>query len=392
MKETVQISISGIAFFFDGEAYLELKAYLDRLEKGYRNDPDGAEIVADIEARIAEIILGKQEPDRIVDPALVREIIGRMGFPEGTELEEESPAVPKSVREKFSRRLYRNPDGARLGGVCNGIATFLGIDPVWVRLAVFSPLVLLIFTATLGLGFLSGLLFTVQAALLALYLLLWFAVPTARTPRQRLEMRGERITASSIEKSFREEFSSLSADTPRNRKTATVWAEVVWVMGRIALFGIKALSLIFSLFLIAAALSLIIGFVVLLTSWDRIPNLAETFSAFQGISPGLFLALCVLIVLLPVLLLLYLLLRLVFDLPTGRGVLAGIFGLWIIVTVFVCFMAVRNSEALSSNAERRTRNELPTVRDEQSPVLPDSSSAERTAAPDSLSSDSLRTL
>ena len=47
MKETVQISISGIAFFFDGEAYLELKAYLDRLEKGYRNDPDGAEIVAD---------------------------------------------------------------------------------------------------------------------------------------------------------------------------------------------------------------------------------------------------------------------------------------------------------------------------------------------------------
>ena len=300
MKETVQISISGIAFFFDGEAYLELKAYLDRLEKGYRNDLDGAEIVADIEARIAEIILGKQEPDRIVDPALVREIIGRMGFPEGTELEEESPAVPKSVREKFSRRLYRNPDGARLGGVCNGIATFLGIDPVWVRLAVFSPLVLLIFTATLGLGFLSGLLFTVQAALLALYLLLWFAVPTARTPRQRLEMRGERITASSIEKSFREEFSSLSADTPRNRKTATVWAEVVWVMGRIALFGIKALSLIFSLFLIAAALYLIVGFVVLLTSWDRIPDLAETFSAFQGISPGLFLALCVLIVLLPV--------------------------------------------------------------------------------------------
>ena len=54
MKEVKKCSISGVAFTMDADAYQELENYLDSLKKTYKDTPDGAEIVADIEARIAE--------------------------------------------------------------------------------------------------------------------------------------------------------------------------------------------------------------------------------------------------------------------------------------------------------------------------------------------------
>jgi len=53
MKEVKKCSISGVAFTMDADAYQELENYLDSLKKTYKDTPDGAEIVADIEARIA---------------------------------------------------------------------------------------------------------------------------------------------------------------------------------------------------------------------------------------------------------------------------------------------------------------------------------------------------
>ena len=46
--------------------------------------------------------------------------------------------------DNFARRLYRNPDGAKLGGVCNGIATYFRVDPTLVRLIFCSPLLILV--------------------------------------------------------------------------------------------------------------------------------------------------------------------------------------------------------------------------------------------------------
>ena len=39
---------------------------IDSLKKTYKDTPDGAEIVADIEARIAELILTTQDNTRVV--------------------------------------------------------------------------------------------------------------------------------------------------------------------------------------------------------------------------------------------------------------------------------------------------------------------------------------
>lgn len=42
MKEVVKVSISGIAFSFDAEAYQVMKDYLDKLETGYAKNPTAA--------------------------------------------------------------------------------------------------------------------------------------------------------------------------------------------------------------------------------------------------------------------------------------------------------------------------------------------------------------
>ena len=139
MKEVVKVSISGIAFSFDAEAYQVMKDYLDKLETGYAKKPDGREIVADIEARIAELILNEQESDNVVSRALAESVVAQLGFPDDLDTEEEPPV------EKIPKRLYRNPDGAVLGGVCSGLAAYFRTDPVWIRLAFFLPMLLVIF-------------------------------------------------------------------------------------------------------------------------------------------------------------------------------------------------------------------------------------------------------
>ena len=88
MKEVKKCSISGVAFTMDADAYQELENYLDSLKKTYKDTPDGAEIVADIEARIAELILTTQDNTRVVEKPLILNIIHQMGSVE--DISEES--------------------------------------------------------------------------------------------------------------------------------------------------------------------------------------------------------------------------------------------------------------------------------------------------------------
>lgn len=58
----------------------------------------------------------------------------------------------------MTNRLYRNHTGAMLGGVCSGLASYLKIDPVWVRLF------FVLLAVTSGIGVLA-------------YLILWIVIP-----------------------------------------------------------------------------------------------------------------------------------------------------------------------------------------------------------------------
>ncbi len=59
---------------------------------------------------------------------------------------------------KQPKRLYRSPDDRMIAGVCGGIAEYLNIDPLWVRLAA----VLLAFA---------------YGSTIVIYILLWLLVP-----------------------------------------------------------------------------------------------------------------------------------------------------------------------------------------------------------------------
>ena len=66
MNEIKKCSISGVGFTFEKAAYDRLNNYLASLKEAYKNSPDSEEILADIEARIAELILSRQDNQTVV--------------------------------------------------------------------------------------------------------------------------------------------------------------------------------------------------------------------------------------------------------------------------------------------------------------------------------------
>ena len=113
MKEVKKCSISGIAFTLDADAYALLSRYLDSLRATYAETADGDEIVADIEARIAELILSQQENSRVVETPLLRQIISQMGTAEDisseSETERRNPVFPTERRDTKTF-LFSFPD------------------------------------------------------------------------------------------------------------------------------------------------------------------------------------------------------------------------------------------------------------------------------------------
>ena len=88
--------------------------------------------------------------------------------------------------------MYRDPDNKVIAGVCSGIAAYFGIqDPLWVRV-IFA-------ISFFGMGF--GLL---------PYIILWIAVPEARTSAEKLSMHGEPVNINSIANKIQEDITDLS--------------------------------------------------------------------------------------------------------------------------------------------------------------------------------------
>jgi phage shock protein PspC (stress-responsive transcriptional regulator) len=94
---------------------------------------------------------------------------------------------------KRRRKLYRDTEKGMLGGVSTGLGHYFGIDAVWLRI------MFLIFVFA---GFGTG---------IVAYLILWIVTPAAVTTSEKLEMTGEPVTISNIEKKVREEFDTVSA-------------------------------------------------------------------------------------------------------------------------------------------------------------------------------------
>ena len=116
MNEIKKCSLSGIGFTLEKVAYNRLNDYLNSLKEAYKNSADCEEIMADIEARIAELILSVQSDTQcVVTLPIVENIIAQLGSPEDISGEESKPKVESSTR--IPRRLYRDMENSKLGGV-----------------------------------------------------------------------------------------------------------------------------------------------------------------------------------------------------------------------------------------------------------------------------------
>ena len=231
MNEIKKCSISGVGFTFEKAAYDRLNNYLASLKEAYKNSPDSEEILADIEARIAELILSAQSDAQcVVTLPIIENIIEQLGSPEAISGEEEKAG--NSSESRIPRRLYRDLENAKLGGVCAGLAKHFGVDAVWIRLAIFSPFILFFLGRIPGMWWsyqLGGNLFGI---FFLTYLILWFAIPEAKSARQKLEAEGKPISASTI--------ANRQGATQEEQAKSSV-ASVVTTFGRFMVIVMKVL-------------------------------------------------------------------------------------------------------------------------------------------------------
>src|SRR6058998_1010218 len=54
MQKVINVNLNGNAYQLDEDAYAALRSYVDRAEAALRDNPDKAEIMADLEQAIAE--------------------------------------------------------------------------------------------------------------------------------------------------------------------------------------------------------------------------------------------------------------------------------------------------------------------------------------------------
>lgn len=260
MNKTISINLGGFFFHIDENAYQKLTRYFDAVKRSL--DPEGRdEIINDIESRIAELFQERLKNEKqVVGLTEVDEVIAIMGQPEDYRIDEDTDYNKKSTSFTTStsktRRLYRDRDNSILGGVAAGFGHYFGIDPLWVRiLFIVSPFI----------SFGTSIL---------IYLVLWILIPEAITTSQKLEMRGEPINISNIEKKVKEGIGEISykinsIDSEKITNTAKSGANQIGrTIGDVFIAIFKFLAKFIGAFIIffssMALLGILIGSVVMI--------------------------------------------------------------------------------------------------------------------------------
>jgi phage shock protein PspC (stress-responsive transcriptional regulator) len=367
MKKIEKVSIADISFTLDRDAYLSLQQYLTSIHDHYDKDPDGREITRDIEARIAELILGEQVYTKVVSQALIENIIAQLGSPEeidgensdtggagheghgpgkrfgrGSGTSSHGRGFGASSEGGIPRRVHRSEEGKIIGGVCSGLAKYVNISVAWVRIAFLFPailgLIVVPFHSWWWQEFFNGWMW----AFFVTYIVLWISLPMARTPRQKLEARGERITPESIRQNLQG-----SVNTPAGRKAASVTAELLTVVGRVVLFFVKFVMAVIGFSLLFAALIIFVCMISILFD----PGLAtidgvgamQIFEGMSILSPVMFAELALVCVLLPLFVIGLTLLAFTFSWRLGRGLFGVTLGLWGLSMLFFGIVAISNA-------------------------------------------------
>ena len=280
MKKNISINISGIIFHIEEDGYENLKKYLDSINKYFSSFEDSSEILADIESRIAEIFLSKlNEEKQVITSDDVNALVTTMGsvsdFKAAEEEEDFSKKANPAQEEQTAagetssqssgpqsssssgktytppKSLMRDQKRKILGGVCSGIANYMNVDAVWIRLlfalltfAYGITLVVYVImwvvvpgsydlaepevekklfrdrdrkviggvsggvSAYLGLDIIAVrvlfVVFTLAGGIgFFVYIVMWAILPEARSLTDKMQMQGEPVTLSNIESSYK---------------------------------------------------------------------------------------------------------------------------------------------------------------------------------------------
>lgn len=322
MKKNISINISGIIFHIEEDGYDILRKYLDSINAYFSSFEDNSEILADIESRIAELFLSKlNEGKQVITRDDVNALIHTMGsvsdFKAAEEQENAGSATStksskeeksSSTRRATSKKLFRDKKRKILGGICAGLAHYFNIDPVWPRL-LFALLVLgsygglLIVYIILWIllpvseeleeesdvkkmfrdpekkvigGVASGVaaffgtditlirilfvVFTITGGIgLLIYIILWIALPEAKSITEKMQMQGEPVTLSNIESSVKKGLNE------KENEEETLLAKIILFPFRLIAIIINGLAKILGPIFSMSVDILRVGFGVLIT-------------------------------------------------------------------------------------------------------------------------------
>lgn len=319
MKKTIHINVSGQLFHVDEDAFEKLSGYLKSLELSLQQQEGGQEIYSDLEARVAELFQEKlSSKSQIVSIEMVDAVIEQIGTPEemlGASTEEAQEA-PQESTHVISRRLFRDGEDKMIGGVAAGIAAYFQIDPTVVRV-----LAAILILSGVGFGF---------------YLLLWIVIPEAKTPAERLKMKGEPVNLKNLQDQASQELNEIKSRVHgwMKKEPQNAFERIVAFLVQIFQFILKTLSkvvrwilisfLIFFLFTLTIVLIGLFFTGIQVGSVHLIPSeiagilgnsLPEGFDAFS------FWAIGFLLVLAPIYWVISISIRMIFNLPKTNPVL-----------------------------------------------------------------------
>lgn len=360
MNKTININLAGSFFHIDEDAYQRLQHYLSAVKASFVNTPGADEINADIEARIAELFEEKLSTNRqVVGMNEVDEVIAIMGQPEDYRVDEELFEDEESTRQesgqKKGKKLYRDTDNSYISGVSAGMGHYLGIEAVWVRV--------LWILLTLG----------SSGAFALIYLAFWIFVPEARTTAEKLEMRGEPINISNIERKIKEGFDDVSDRVKdvdyqkygyKARKHAqSATHELSKALGVILNLCVKLIGILILLVAGSTLIGLFIGAVTFgffglsEAVWSELMLDAPMDSNLIWIST--ILALFVIGIPFVFLFILGLKILMPYAKSTGRTPNLVLLGLWIIAFLGLIFIGVKQATSTAFDGEIVARHDLP---------------------------------
>lgn len=175
MKEITRISLAQLPYNIEVAAKKSLEHYLAAIESSLGADSD---TMKEVESRIVELLSERGVTgEKVISAADVEHVRQQMGEPK----EFAGESYSETGVQKQAKRLMRSEGEEILGGVCSGMAAYIGIDVVWVRL-VFVVL-----------AFVTG------GFMVLIYFVLWIVMPPAKTAADRLQMKGEAVTLSALQ-------------------------------------------------------------------------------------------------------------------------------------------------------------------------------------------------